>query len=112
MQTNEVVQDISHLVVLRFSQNEAYTRVENAKSVDDPLLVIHVPSKSWSYNSDAPRGLWDYITQNKIGKGCATRRWAQCQGVIGVYDRNNASHLQQMLNDAETVARQGRRGGQ
>ena len=86
---------LEDLVVLQYSSNDCSVKIIGAKDYKDDKLEINPAKETWSYDP------WQ---DNKIGSARYIRKsYGSGEiiiGLIGVYDRNNTSHLNKLLDDA------------
>ena len=79
---------IKDLVVLRYCFNECYVEVVSVQRArKESKLVFDLNAGTWGKG-------------NKIGKGLHMSSYQGRDGIIGVYDRTELSHLNQMTYDA------------
>lgn len=87
--------ELENLVVLRYSSNICYTRVNRADKVSTRNFELDLVNGTWT--------VMDFNSKpytNSIGK----RRYIEhgCRGgIIGVYDRTNIQHLNSMVSDSQ-----------
>ena len=80
--------NVKDLVVLQYAFNECYVQVVSVqRAIKESRLAINTDNETWG----------DGI---EIGKGLLRASYQGRDGVIGVYDRRNLKHLDQMVHDA------------
>ncbi len=81
-----------NLAVLQYASNTCYTQVVEFKDVKEAVTV------------DLEKKVWTYLDFKNVKIGKARSQYLNGHefrdGIIGVYDRRNTEHLDQMVHDA------------
>lgn len=93
------------IVVLQYASNTCYTQIVELKDAEEKVDV-NLERKVWTYTALKDR---DANFKNiKIGKARSPylNGHEYRDGVIGVYDRRQTEHLDQMVHDANEAVRE------
>jgi len=86
--------NIEDLIVLHYAPNTCYVQVVDVKDFEKKELKIDIPKGTWSY---------DFWKDVKIGRARSEYgRYSSKihDGIIGVYNRHDTKHLDQLAHDA------------
>jgi hypothetical protein len=84
--------DLENIIILKYAKNNSSTVLFDAKSYSDKRLIIDYLNGIWSYDS------WKDIKIGKERNLYDPNFYEIRRGVIGVYNRNDINHLNNMIN--------------
>jgi hypothetical protein len=91
---------IEDLVVLQYASNNCYAQVIDLKDLKN--------KPEDRFRVDVEKGLWNYRCWENVEIGQRRSPYDQNRnksksGIIGVYDRTNVSHLDNMVHDVKSA---------
>jgi hypothetical protein len=100
---------LEKLVVLRYAHNECYVHAVSLAELREDTEAMSLRKREYtSLKVDTTKGTWEYDGNSlRIGKGSFAQEGGEMLSfkIIGIYDRTNLKHINQMLDDAREATR-------
>jgi len=96
---------IENLVVLEYASNTCWTKVRDAKEVQEEMQSLREKKSKedrgyYEFSIDLDKGTWCWWKYKGIKIGESRYTGGHGERIIGVYDRTNTSHLSSLAHES------------